>query len=254
MNQKPNLIQGQGTPFSAWQCSSELANIPAITVAELLPPGSRVVIVAPHPDDEILGCGGLLAQIAHHDVTVRIVAVTDGEGSHSHSADWPVDRLRHERPLESRLALHRLGLSLSEVQWTRLHLNDSDVARDEAALVAVLARCFEASTHVITTWREDGHCDHEAVGRACALAAKAKDCQLYEVPVWAWHWAAPGDSRLPWARARKLDLDTDALVRKRTAIQAHRSQLLPDASTGAKPILADSTLAHFTQPHEIFFI
>ncbi|OEC32732.1 N-acetylglucosaminyl deacetylase, LmbE family [Pseudomonas cuatrocienegasensis] len=254
MSQAHNPIQGQGTPSEAWQRSAQLARVPLITASELLPPGSHVVVVAPHPDDEVLACGGLLAQIAWQDVRVSMVAVTDGEASHPHSAVWPTQLLRRERPRESQLALRRLGFSPQDVHWTRLRLDDSQVARDEAYLLDALVQCIADATHVISTWRHDGHCDHEAVGRACAAAVQHQGCQLYEVPVWAWHWAAPEDDRLPWARARKLLLDNDALGRKQAAIHAHRSQLLADASTGAEPVLTPTTLARFAQPYEVFFL
>lgn len=254
MSQAHNPIQGQGTPSEAWQRSAQLASVPPISARELLPPGSRVVVVAPHPDDEVLTCGGLLAQIAQQEVSVSIVAVTDGEASHRHSAAWSAHRLRRERPRESQRALRRLGFSPQAVHWTRLRLDDSQVARDEAYLLDALAQCIAGATHVISTWRYDGHCDHEAVGRACARVTESLGCQLYEVPVWAWHWASPEDDRLPWARARKLLLDSDALGRKQAAIHAHRSQLLADPSTGAEPVLTPATLARFALPHEIYFL
>lgn len=254
MNAAHNPIPGQGVPIEAWQRSAQLAKAPSITASELLPPGSHVVIVAPHPDDEVLACGGLLAHLARQGVRVSIVAVTDGEASHVHSTEWPTQLLRRERPRESQLALCRLGFAPEDVHWTRLRLDDSQVARDEPYLVDALSACIADASHVITTWRHDGHCDHEAVGRACAAAAAHQGCQLYEVPVWARHWAAPEDARLPWARAKKLLLDNDALGRKQAAIHAHRSQLLADPSTGAEPILTQPTLTRFAQPFEVFFL
>lgn len=57
---KANLIVGSGTALAHWRQSERLANLPSIELAHLLPHGSRAVIVAPHPDDEVLGSGGLL--------------------------------------------------------------------------------------------------------------------------------------------------------------------------------------------------
>ncbi|MFH7456999.1 PIG-L family deacetylase, partial [Pseudomonas syringae pv. tagetis] len=70
---------------------------------------------------------------------------------------------------------------------------------------------------VFATWAEDGHGDHEAVGRASAMACETTGGQLHEVPIWAWHWAAAEDERLPWERARKLLLEPLTLARKPTA-------------------------------------
>ena len=46
---RPNPIVGQGTPLSHWQNSERLAELPHISVAQLVPPGHRAVIVGPAP-------------------------------------------------------------------------------------------------------------------------------------------------------------------------------------------------------------
>ena len=72
-------LKGDGTPEDVWWAPGGLDTIPARDPAVVRPPG-RVVVVAPHPDDEVLGVGGTLAAWA--PVEVLVVAVTDGEGSH----------------------------------------------------------------------------------------------------------------------------------------------------------------------------
>lgn len=42
----------------------------------------RLVIVAPHPDDETLGCGLLIAAAVRAGVRVAVIALTDGQASH----------------------------------------------------------------------------------------------------------------------------------------------------------------------------
>ena len=41
--------------------------------------GSPVLVLAPHPDDEVFGCGGALVQAAKNGIPVRVVVLTDGE-------------------------------------------------------------------------------------------------------------------------------------------------------------------------------
>ena len=48
---------------------------------------ATAVIVAAHPDDEVLGAGGLMSMLATARARLRLVAVTDGEGSHRGHAD-----------------------------------------------------------------------------------------------------------------------------------------------------------------------
>lgn len=246
-----NAIQAPAIPFSHWQASHQLQAVPFAQAEELTPPDRRLVLVAPHPDDEVLIGSGLLAAFAGREDQLLLVSVTDGEGSHPGSRRWTADALRKRRPRESQRALSRLGLDVQRISWLRLGLADAAVARDEQWLVTRLIQVVQPGDQVLTTWREDGHCDHEAVGRACALAARSRDAKLIEAPVWAWHWASPDDPRLPWERARKVALAPPVLQRKRQAIAAHASQLRPDDER--PPVLGSDTLQRLLQPFELVF-
>ncbi|MBH3310112.1 PIG-L family deacetylase [Pseudomonas mosselii] len=248
-----NLIQAaHGTPWSAWQQSAYLARATWLTPDRLCPPGRRLVLLAPHPDDEILMAGGLLACFHGREQDLVLISATNGEASHPHSNQWTEHRLRHQRPLESRHALQKLELDLNRVEWRRLNLKDGALPRDEAFLVAHLEQLLQPDDLLLTTWRGDGHCDHEAAGRACARAAQSCRAQLAEVPVWAWHWAAPDDPRLPWPRAHRLSLDEARLARKREALAAHASQLQPDGDH--PPVLPEHLQACLLQPFELVFL
>ncbi|MFB4390667.1 MULTISPECIES: PIG-L deacetylase family protein [unclassified Pseudomonas] len=245
------IESAQGTPWSEWQHSSHLARATWISPEQLCPPGRRLVLVAPHPDDEILMAGGLLCHFRGREQDLLLISATDGEGSHPDSSLWPQRRLRHQRPLESRHALQQLDLDLNTLDWRRLHLKDGGVPRDEAFLVNHLSQVLQADDLLMCPWRDDGHCDHEAVGRACAQAAQARGAQLVEVPVWAWHWASPDDARLPWPRAHRIQLDDSSLARKRQALGAHASQLEAD---DGPPVLPQSLRDCLLQPFELVFI
>ncbi|MNM18303.1 GlcNAc-PI de-N-acetylase [compost metagenome] len=248
-----NLIAAsQGTPWAHWQQSAHLARATWITPAQLCPPGHRLVVVAPHPDDEVLACGGLLCSFHGREQALLLVSVTDGEASHRDSRHWTEHRLRHDRPMESRHALRCLDLAVNDLDWRRLSLKDGAVARDEAYLVNYLTQLLTADDVVLTTWRRDGHTDHEAVGRACAQAARTRGARLVEVPVWAWHWATPEDSRLPWPQAHRIQLDEQSLARKRQAIAAHVSQTHSD--NGQDPVLPHALRECLLQPFELVFL
>lgn len=247
-------IEGAGTSSAAWQAWDGIAALPAITAEELVPSGqarSRAVIVAPHPDDEVLACGGLLQLLAGLGREVLLVAVTDGDASHPGSTLWPQERLRSERPTESALALAALGWP--QAQWQRLQLPDGAVARHAEALRAMLEALLRPGDTVLTTWRLDGHPDHEACGWASAAASSSCGARLVEMPVWMWHWAAPGDARVPWHRARRLELPEDVLARKRAAAACFASQLHDDPSTGQGAIVAPGSLQRLMQSSEIYF-
>lgn len=245
---KRRPIHGDGTTEAQWNGWPGLAQLPAVTASLLMPAGARALVVAPHPDDEVLSVGGLIAQLARIAMPVDVVAVTDGTASHPDSSEWPVERLANERPRESRAALRCLGV---ESEPMRLGLPDGGLHKLHGLLASRLLDLMQPSDVVFTTWRRDGHPDHEATGHACAFAATRIGAQLVEVPVWGWHWAKPGDARVPWHRARRLLLDPDAARRKRGALQAFASQLRPDASTGADPILRATTVARAARDYEV---
>ena len=248
-------IAGEGTPDASWQAWGGLRDLPAIDCATLVPPGRRAVIVAPHPDDEVLACGGLLQMLAAQGTHIVLVAVTDGAGSHLGSTVMTPEQLARVRPLETEAALRTLGLDDADAapHVLRARLPDGAVSASIDQLQTLLQHLLRAGDVVFTTWRQDGHPDHEACGLAAAMAANACNATLIEMPVWTWHWAAPGDARLPWRRARRLDLGDAALQRKRAAVGCFASQLHDDPSTGLPAILPAHVLARLLHPYEIYF-
>src|ERR1700744_5936492 len=77
--------------------------------------GGGAVIVAPHPDDESLGCGALIAAACAEGRPVRLVVLSDGVGSHPNSVRYPPSRLRALREVEVRKAASVLGMRVCDV-------------------------------------------------------------------------------------------------------------------------------------------
>jgi LmbE family N-acetylglucosaminyl deacetylase len=245
-------IKGNGTPEATWQNSGRLSSLPEVDAAILVPAGGRAVVVAPHPDDEVLGTGGLLARLSALGRKVLIIAVTDGTASHPASSEWPASRLAATRPQETHDALQRLRMK--HVALERLQLADGGGETFEPELTEALKARLEPGDILFGTWRFDGHPDHESVGRSVTAVAGALDLPFVEVPVWTWHWATPEDSRVPWSRARRIVLDKTTLARKLHAVQAFRSQIEADNSTGRAPILPAHVLERLTRPYEVVLI
>jgi LmbE family N-acetylglucosaminyl deacetylase len=230
-------IAGAGTPEAEWL--PFLAGLPPYGR-----PAGPVTLLAPHPDDEVLAAGGLLALLAGAGVPVRVVSVTDGEASNPGGSVPPAE-LAALRAAETAAALAALGVT----DRTRLGLPDGGAAGLEAPVAAL-----ELTGTVLAPWRGDGHPDHEAVGRGAATAAARTGAALVEYPVWAWHWAAPGDPAVPWERARRLDLPPGIAARKARALAEFRSQTAPLGPLAADaPVLPPAILARFTRPYEVLF-
>jgi LmbE family N-acetylglucosaminyl deacetylase len=248
---RDRTISGAGTAAQAWQGDAALAAVAPADASELVPPGARLVIVAPHPDDEILACGGLLQLLAADAQPALLVAVTDGEASHPGSSAWPAARLRAERPHETLAALDCLGIARPAL--LRCGIADGGVSAREAGLAQQLAEVLGPHDVVVTTWRYDGHPDHEATARACAAASARCGARLLEVPVWGWHWSTPADAAMPLAQARKLPLPEAVLARKRAAMACFKSQVLPDASRAAEAVVPAHALDRILMPFELYF-
>ncbi len=122
-------------------------------------------------------------------------------------------------------------------------------ADDLAAGLAAAGRC----THLVTPWSADGHPDHEACGRAGATVSQDAGAAHWQYPLWAWHWARPGDDAFPDGRLRAIRLDPAAAAAKAAAMACHVSQHQPlSPAVGDEPILHDGMLAHFRRDREIF--
>ena len=245
-------ISGVGTPEGEWVGWPGLARIPEIDPDALVPNGYRAVVVAPHPDDEVLGTGGLLARLSASGREILIVAATDGEASHPGSPRWPAHALAQQRALERRMALQHLGIERSPV--IQAHLRDGALASDEQALTSFLSLHCGMNDVLFVTWRLDGHPDHEAAARAVLRHAAATGAKVVEVPIWGWHWTVPADPCVPWSHARRVALDPRLLARKRRAVACFVSQTKPDRSTGREAILPAWALTRSLRPYEVVFL
>ena len=165
------------------------ACLPIGTLADVTG-GGGLVVVAPHPDDESLGCGGLIAAARAERVEVRLVVVSDGVGSHPNSRLYPPSRLRALREEETCRAAAELGLDAAAIRFLRLP--DRSVptrgAQAEAASEAIVVAAREcAAGAVCVTWRHDPHCDHEASAILVdAARARLGRTRVFAYPVWGW--------------------------------------------------------------------
>lgn len=248
-----SISESRRGPAQIWNSAPQLAQIPAINPTALVPPGARVVIIAPHPGDEVLACGGLLQLLSTLEHPLLLISITDGSASHPGSNLWPASRLSVIRPQESAEALRRLGMPLHSLKWIRGGFCDDALAAREHPMSQFIARYLQPGDVVFTTWRNDGNADHDAVGRATTKACNLLGARLYELPVWAWHWPAREGAVIPWQRARKVRLDTWSVARKLHAAHAYASQLAGDPAIGLAPRLAQDLLERMREPYEIVF-
>ncbi len=227
--------------------------LPVATLPDILR-GGGLVVVAPHPDDESLGCGGLIAEACASGTPTRLVVVSDGAGSHPGSRRFPPPTLRALREEETRAAAVELGLPPDAIRFIRLPDRHVPAAGPQAeaagAVIAAAAREVGAGA-VCVTWRHDPHCDHLATADIVAAAGdRFGGARVLAYPIWG--WTLPVDHDVgPAPRGVRLDVSRH-LPAKLAAVAAHRSQttdLVDDSPNGFR--LTPEMIALFARSHEI---
>jgi LmbE family N-acetylglucosaminyl deacetylase len=255
-------MKEKGLGAGAWLRGAQ-AELPCTTrPAEALGGDGPLLALAPHPDDESLGCGALLAACAAEGRPVHVVVVSDGRLSHPNSRSHPPARLVALRQAEARAAVAELGLDPAR-DLSFLGLPDCGVPAGGAELRDAVARLRRlvpfAPAVVLGPWRHDPHADHAATAAIAAALATECGARLRSYVVWGWAFVTPPPGfelgaepepegqPLGWRYAAGAHLDA-----KRRAVAAHRSQtspLITDDPAGFR--LGPEALALFQQPEEL---
>jgi LmbE family N-acetylglucosaminyl deacetylase len=213
--------------------------------------GARPLILAPHADDESLGCGGLIAACCAQGLQPFVVILTDGTGSHPGSKQYPPERLRQVRAGEARQAVATLGLEPENLMFFDYPDTALPAGPPVSAKVALLAR-EQGCAVILAPWMHDPHCDHEAAAIVAREAARAANCRLLSYPVWG--WLLPPEQSLPVDEVAGFRLPIGShLEVKRNAVAAHASQysdLITDSPDGFR--LPPELLSVFERPYEVF--
>jgi LmbE family N-acetylglucosaminyl deacetylase len=203
---------------------------PALADPRALP--RRVVVLAPHPDDELLGCGGMLAFHAERGDDPTVVFLSDGAAGDPTGA---TSNLAQVRRRESSAALAELGVKRAE------HLAFPDGKLDEAhelpgRILGVLDHAGAELLYAPSLL--ECHADHRAAAEAAALAAAARPGirvllygvnspvpanELYDVS----RYRARKDAAFAHYKSQLAVMD---LVRASRAMDASRTINIPDRS------------------------
>ena len=247
---KQRLIYGRGTSKQQWLAWKGLEQLNPLDIETYFPKNSRVLILAPHPDDEILGCAGLMQKLSRLQRNIVLVAITNGTGSHPDSPLYTQDQLNQIRPAESKAALE--VLNIQNIQRIAFNLQDGAIATSHAQFYEQLEQLIQANDILITTYEKDGHPDHEHSAYVVSKTAKKYQLKYFQVLIWTWHWAQPNNAQIAWTHAYRLDLSSNELELKHRAIQCFKSQLEIDSSTGQAPILSGEVVDRILMPYEVY--
>ncbi len=214
----------------------------------IIGPGGLVAL-APHPDDETLGCGALLRAAASAGRRVAVVAVSDGRRSHPTSPSVNAPLLARIRALEMRAALGTLHPNIFLIE---LGYCDCEVpfALPEAACAIVDLATDIGATALVSSWEGDPHCDHVATAAlAHRIHRLCPALRFWSYPIWGRF--APTQAKAP-ARIVRFDTGPNRAA-KAAAIACHRSQMtdmIDDDPQGF--MMTPEMQAHFIDHPEVF--
>ena len=213
-------------------------------------PCTRLVVVSAHPDDESLGAGGLIATASAAGLAVYVVLLTAGEASPFASPTSTRHALATLRLAEMENALARLA---PDHFLVFLGAPDGEVSCSQEQIAQSLTELVGdgRSTLIAAPWRQDGHPDHAAAGRAAAVAARASGARLVEFPLLSWAVIEP--DALPWDDVWQLALTASVRKQKSAAIRAHVSQVRASGEhAGGQAPLPERVIAHFEGELELY--
>ena len=227
-----------------------------LRAATTIAAGSALV-VAPHPDDETLGCGGAIALLRSLGCAVRVLVISDGTMSHPRSRKYPATALRALREAETRSAMAVLGVDASFVTFLRFKdgaIPTLDADTNAVASCRTSIAAFAPKT-IFLPWRYDPHPDHRATWKLIhtALVYLPYTPRKIEYPIWDWDSEQRGSTPASeQVTAWRLDI-SKVLALKQTAITAYPSQttdLIDDDPQGFR--LTPAMLANFARPWEVY--
>jgi LmbE family N-acetylglucosaminyl deacetylase len=151
-----------------------------------VPAGGPVMVIAPHPDDEVIGCGGTIRRHVLAGDAVSILYLTCGE----HSCGYPwldVEEKRQERTAEARKSCAVLGVAdyvFLEGSDGQCHLPQETILLTQRLLAAINQRRPKV---IYVPHADDNHIDHIAAFRILTRIARQFDWRplVYQYELWS---------------------------------------------------------------------
>ncbi len=194
----------------------------------------KVLVVAPHPDDESLGVGGLLQRIFAQKVPVRILFATNGDNNPWAQRYWErkwligdIERTRwgQRRREEALRAIVVLGGTSESARFLNLpDLGTTDLLMKGAAglsgRVAAEIREWQPTVALIPAMF-DAHPDHSALSVAVSMALDSAEGPAIRV----WEYLVHKPKAPILQTPVRLLLSAEEVGRKRQAILCHETQV-----------------------------
>ena len=183
----------------------------------------KTVIIAPHPDDEVIGCAGLIQVLVERGIPPHVIVLTGGEGSHRGCCNTPQETIIAERHQLTIKAAKTLGLPLSNIHC--LDYPDGGIAFAHAETEKLKVLLHHLSPNAIfVPHNGEGWSDHINVLGIVKELMKCHVVNIYEYCVWMWYYNV---WNLDYKNARILKMTMSQHQRKLLAIEQYVTPLAP---------------------------
>lgn len=188
--------------------------------------GTSLLFVAPHPDDEVIGCAGLIQRSLKKGKDVHIIILTGGEGSHNGCCQTtPQELIEARRGLAAQIN-KELGVAHENLFF--LDYPDGKISYDHdetKKLNQLIKEICPDSVYIPHTG--EGWSDHIQAGSIVKrITADNANIQLYEYCVWFWYY---NTWKIDWKNAQLLNMTQDEHLKKNEAINEY---IYPKAPCG----------------------
>lgn len=183
----------------------------------------RILVIAPHCDDEVIGCGGLMYIAKKYDNQIKVVIGAVGDTKFYHLGRVVTAK---ERKQELEEALKSLGLSVQDLVILYEHMEGK---LDTLAIQDVISRLdaiiFDFKPTMVFIPLPSFHQDHKIIHEASFASLRPSSATTnirmvaaYEYPLTAWGFANESGGKM------YLDI-SDCMEKKLNALKMHKSQL-----------------------------
>jgi len=194
----------------------------------------KALVVAAHPDDEVLGCGGSLARLAGEGVEVHVVLLADGIGSRYGTTLRPDATLMAREREERRAAARQAAAVLGVCSVTFDHFPDNQM--DTVPLLAIVQSIESVIARlqpdtIFTHHSGDVNVDHRRIHEAIAAACRpqpdhcVQNIFCFEVPS-STEWQLPHSGLSFWPNLY-VGLSEADCGKKRAALECYAAELRP---------------------------
>jgi LmbE family N-acetylglucosaminyl deacetylase len=211
----------------------------------------KIVVFAPHPDDETLGCGGTIIKRIHEGYEVILVVITDGRLALSANDGIESDPSPEEVKIMRREELHKVAKVLGIAPGNLICLDFEDLTVEinepqiEKCVKEILCKLkTEEISEIYFPWEHDHHKDHqitsEIVQRSIAELRISASAYKYSLP-----------PRFLEVHSIAVDI-SPFLNRKTQALKQYKSQTQIISRKQRKPVL--QKIKRYLKKHETFIV